>query len=174
MTPFSRPFVLALVVCVLCAPALSWAGQEKAPQKILVFDFDLIDYADTLNAGPDEAHKKRLRLVADVLRQELEGSPRFEVVDIDLARDMLEEMGTPPNCSGCELEIAQELGADLVGIGVVSRTSSLILDISFYILDAMTGKTMWIKVVGIRGDTDNTYSRGIKYMVRNYLLNKDK
>ncbi|MBT4768998.1 MAG: DUF3280 domain-containing protein [Rhodospirillaceae bacterium] len=170
MSPFPRLFILALLISIFYTPTPSWAAEEKAPQKILIFDFDLIDYADTLNAGPDAAHKKRMALTAEVLRQEIRNSTRFEIVDIDLASDMLEEMGLPPNCNGCELKIARELDADLVGIGVVSRTSGLILDISFYILDAVTGETMWVKVVGIRGDDDNSWTRGVKYMARNYLL----
>ena len=45
MSPFPRLFILALLISIFYTPTPSWAAEEKAPQKILIFDFDLIDYA---------------------------------------------------------------------------------------------------------------------------------
>jgi hypothetical protein len=48
--------------------------------------------------------------------------------------------------------------------------SNLILNINLYIEDVRTGKPSFVKSVDIRGNTDESWRRGLDYMLRNYLL----
>jgi hypothetical protein len=46
----------------------------------------------------------------------------------------------------------------------------LILNINVYIEDAGSGKMVFVKSVDIRGNTDESWRRGLDYLLRNYLL----
>jgi len=48
--------------------------------------------------------------------------------------------------------------------------SNLILNINFYMENARTGKPEFVKSVDIRGNTDETWRRGLDYMLRYYLF----
>jgi len=48
--------------------------------------------------------------------------------------------------------------------------SDLILNINVYIEDARLKKMEFVKCVDIRGNTDESWQRGLDYMLRHYLL----
>jgi hypothetical protein len=48
--------------------------------------------------------------------------------------------------------------------------SNLILNINVYIEDARQKKMEFVKSVDIRGNTDESWQRGLDYMLRHYLL----
>ncbi|HZZ25019.1 MAG TPA: DUF3280 domain-containing protein [Roseiarcus sp.] len=73
-------------------------------------------------------------------------------------------------CGGCEFGYGKELGADTVAWIVVQKVSDLILNINVYMADVGTGKLAFVHSVDIRGDTDESWTRGITYLVKNYLL----
>ena len=53
---------------------------------------------------------------------------------------------------------------------VVQKVSDLILNINVYMADVATGKLAFVHSVDIRGDTDESWTRGLTYLVKNYLL----
>ena len=69
-------------------------------------------------------------------------------------------------CNGCELDIARALRADRVLVGWVQKVSNLILNINVRIEDAATGQVLLLQSVDLRGNTDETWRRGIAYLVR--------
>jgi hypothetical protein len=62
------------------------------------------------------------------------------------------------------------LGAQLVVIPWVQKVSNLILNINVTILDAATGRVVAGGSVDIRGNTDESWSRGLSYLARERLL----
>jgi len=52
----------------------------------------------------------------------------------------------------------------------VQKVSNLILNINVYIEDAQSGRMEFIRSVDIRGNTDESWRRGLDYLLRNYLL----
>ena len=48
--------------------------------------------------------------------------------------------------------------------------SKLILNINLYMEDERLGKLQFVKSVDIRGNTDESWRRGLDYMLRNYLF----
>jgi hypothetical protein len=120
-------------------------------------------------SAPEEV--KRIRLLDDILRQKLTASSRFEIVDIP--PDMSKEIASGPNisnCNGCQREFALRVGANWAAWGTVQKVSNLILNINVYMEDAESGKMKFARSVDIRGNTDESWRRGLDYLLRNYLL----
>ena len=74
------------------------------------------------------------------------------------------------DCNGCERSYAQKADADWAAWGTVQKVSNLILNINLYLEDAQTGKLEFVKSVDIRGNTDESWRRGLDYMLRHYLF----
>ena len=72
------------------------------------------------------------------------------------------------NCN----EFALKAGADLAAWGTVQKVSNLILNINVYLEDAHTKKMLFVKSVDIRGNRDESWQRGLDYLLQHYLLNK--
>jgi len=73
-------------------------------------------------------------------------------------------------CNGCQIGWGREAGADLVMWGTVQKVSNLILNINVYLDDVKSGRKYLGTSVDIRGNTDESWSRGIRYLVENNLL----
>jgi hypothetical protein len=52
----------------------------------------------------------------------------------------------------------------------VEKVSTLILTISLFERDVASGKLVQVAIAQIRGNTDQSWSRGVKWLVRNRLL----
>ena len=73
-------------------------------------------------------------------------------------------------CGGCDIRLAEELGADLAMTGVVQKVSNLILNINIFLRDVHTGKLVAAASTDMRGNTDESWTRATSYLVRNRLL----
>jgi hypothetical protein len=114
---------------------------------------------------------ERIRLLDHVMRQKLTASSSFEIVDIP--PDRIKEIAPGPtisNCNGCPRKFAQMVGASWAAWGTVQKVSNLILNINVYMEDAESGKMKFARSVDIRGNTDESWRRGLDYLLRNYLL----
>ena len=52
----------------------------------------------------------------------------------------------------------------------VQKVSNLILNMNLYVADPQTGKQTFMKSVDMRGNTDESWSRAMSYLLRNRLL----
>jgi len=66
--------------------------------------------------------------------------------------------------------LALKLGADLAMTGVVQKVSALILNINIYVRDTQSGQLIASMSVDLRGNTDESWSRAMNYLLRNRLL----
>ncbi len=117
------------------------------------------------------AEERRIRELDELLREKLDASGRFKVVAIP--PDIQQKVAAGPdigNCNGCERDFAKQIDADWVAWGTVQKVSNLILNINLYMEDVQTGKLEFIRSVDIRGNTDETWRRGLDYMLRHYLF----
>ena len=144
-----------VLVTIHVVVGLTSADERK---KVAAFDLELVD---TSGEGNDPAQTK--------LRDLLAASGQYDIVDTAPASDQIEAAGYLSSCNGCEIEIARDLGADLALIGTVRKVSSLILYISLYMTDAHSGESVPMHRVSIRGNTDESWFRGVHYLVRNYF-----
>jgi Protein of unknown function (DUF2380) len=117
------------------------------------------------------AERARLALIASLFKAKLEASGRYTFVSIPA--DAAAKISAGPEvgaCGGCEFGYGKALGADTAAWIVVQKVSDLILNINVYMADVAARKLAFVHSVDIRGDTDESWTRGITYLVKNYLL----
>jgi hypothetical protein len=68
------------------------------------------------------------------------------------------------------VELARRDGAAFSIVGWVQKVSNLILNINLVIRDTATGQRVAAGSVDIRGDTDESWTRGLSYLLRNRIL----
>ena len=68
------------------------------------------------------------------------------------------------------MRLAQRIGAELAITGTVQKVSNLILNMNIYVRKASTGATIAAMSADMRGNTDETWSRTLDWLVRNRLL----
>jgi Protein of unknown function (DUF2380) len=100
----------------------------------------------------------------------LTASGRHRVVDVAPVRAALEAGPELRDCNGCELDYARELGTDYVAVVWVQKVSNLILNINVAIEDVATGRTIARDSVDIRGNTDESWQRGLEYLLEYRIL----
>ena len=156
-------FVVALSLMV------STSAHADAP-RVAVFDFELVDTSLQGEVdGPRTDEQRRLLNTSDQVRKALTESGRFAVLDIAPVNAAAHGSNLQA-CGGCEVQLAERLGADLAITGVVQKVSNLILNINIYLRDARTGQLMTSMSADFRGNTDESWSRAASYLLRNRLL----
>jgi len=157
-----------LLFALPLGPALT--GAQASLPKVAIFDFEMVDTSlDGAANGPNADESARLASMGNELRRRLSQSGRVDVVDIaPLAAEA--RASNLQACGGCDVRFAHELGAKYSVTGWVQKVSNLILNLNLVVRDTESGKTIWAKSVDMRGNTDESWSRALDYMVRNYLL----
>ena len=158
------PFIFTALMLVIVAPV-------RADQpKLAVFDFELIDTSlQGEMSGPRADEHDRLMRAGDQLRKGLSDSGRFQIVDIAPVNTAAHGSNLQA-CGGCDVTLAGELGADLEITGVVQKVSNLILNLSIFLRDVHTENLLMVASVDMRGNTDESWSRAMSWLVRNRLL----
>jgi hypothetical protein len=159
--------IIASYLVTLWALLFVGCGPTVA-QSVAVFDFELIDTSlegAIRGARPDE--QERIARLSDQLRQLLRDSGRFSLVDITpIAREA--QASNLQACGGCDMHLARRIGAELAITGTVQKVSNLILNMN--IRDVSSGATTAAMSADMRGNTDETWSRTLDWLVRNRLL----
>ena len=157
------------VLALLALPGLSPA-RGADPPKLAVFDFEMIDSSlQGQMDGPRADERDRLLRVGDQLRKELGESGKFRIIDIAPVNAAAHRSNLQA-CGGCDVKLAQQLDADLEITGVVQKVSNLILNINVFLRDVRTGRLVAAASVDMRGNTDESWTRAMNYLVRNRLL----
>ena len=122
--------------------------------------------------GPEFAaeHAARLKSESARLRQDLERTGMYRILDNRAAQEMIDTLTSQQaylhDCNGCDLDVGRSLHADLVLVSWVDRVSGLILSLSYEIHEVRTGQIAGRKSFDFRGDNDNAWNHAIDYMVR--------
>ena len=150
-------------------PALAAETNLTASKRAAVMDFELInEMRDYETKDSQAAQQHRLALISDALRAEFDQRGLYRTVDNNAAAKLIADqkaMQDLRNCNGCELDIGRALGADVVILGWVQKVSNLILNVNIEVKDVASGKTLYTKSVDLRSNSDNSWLRGIRYMV---------
>lgn len=156
------------------AALVFWAIAAAAtePAKTAVFDIELIDTSQEAERGVREDQTQRLNLVSDELRKLLVASGQLQLVDLTTRRDEIRQKAPLHKCNGCADDLAKDLGADILVSGIVQKTSNLILSFAVVVKDLRSGKVIRSGQVDIRGNTDENWLRGIRWIVKNRLLSE--
>jgi len=156
---------LALGFAAACAHATA------PPKSLALLDFEVID--ETRAFATEEARRetdRRAALISAELAKELERRGMYRVLDPAPAAKLIERLKASSDlraCNGCELDIAKALGAERVALCWVQKVSNLILNVNIEVRNAASGATLYAKSVDIRGNTDESWLRGVRRLVDN-------
>lgn len=167
----TRTFHSSLVaLALLAAVSVCPAKAETEPMKLAaVMDFELIDDMRAYET-PEvlAAQDRRILLISDALRKDLERRGMYRIADNSTVSTMITDLKlrqTLRNCNGCEIDIGRALASDVVVIGWVQKVSNLILNINIEVRDVGSGEMLYVKSVDLRSNTDRSWLRGIRFMV---------
>ena len=152
---------------VLAVGALFAATAAQAAEKAAVFDFQL---ANLGIVPPTQADKDRLPRLSEMVRKMLADSGRYEIVSTDPVKDEVSKGADLRACGGCAVDYAKKLGAQVAVTGEIQKVSALILNINLYIKEVGNDKPERSYSVDIRGDTDESFDRGVRYIVKHNVL----
>jgi hypothetical protein len=140
-------------------------------QQVAVFNFELIDTSlEGAVRGARADEQERLARISDQLRGLLrEDSCRFSLVDLTPIASEAQASNLQA-CGGCDIRLARRIGAELAITGTVQKVSNLILNMNIYVRDASSGATITAMSADMRGNTDESWSRTLDWLVRNRLL----
>ncbi|MGA3303965.1 MAG: DUF3280 domain-containing protein [Methylovirgula sp.] len=144
---------------------LPFAPAEAAAPKTIVFEF----YFDNTSPEPTtDAETARIKKISDELRTMLAASKQYDVIP-----GTVKPFTSVPDfsqCTGDEVQQAQKAGAQYVACGWVQKVSNLILNLNLIIQDSKTGKAVRGGSVDIRGNTDESWDRGLKYLLDEHVF----
>jgi hypothetical protein len=152
------------------APSAATAAPSEPAKSVAFLNVQFLNDHEDLEPTTD-AERARLALITSLFKAKLEASGRYTFVSIPA--DTAAKIAAGPEvgaCGGCEFGYGKELGADTVAWIVVQKVSDLILNVNVYVADVAAKKMAFVHSVDIRGDTDESWTRGITYLVKNYLL----
>jgi len=162
-------------VCAALAAFIALCGvapgaiAADAPKLVVLGTFFQND-----NAGLEpttDAERARLVRTGEDFAKQLAESGRFRIVSLGPEqRTRIDAGQTPGDCGGCELAYGREAGADIVAWIKVQKVSNLILNMNVYMADVASGRMLLVKSVDLRGNTDESWSRSLAYLVKNLVL----
>lgn len=161
---------LALALSTSLGAGFGAPSAAQAATRVAVFEFELLDTSSEVDIrGPKPEEMRRLDLITGEVRRRLKEAG-YDVLDLSPQQAQITEAAPFRNCNSCELPIAQALGAQIEIIGLVQKVSNLILNINFQLRDVATGEVLRAGSADIRNNTDESWLRGVSYLVRNRLL----
>ncbi len=152
------------VLVTMLAASLQTARADKL--RAAIFPFELYDTSlQGAMQGPRQDEQARLRRLDTQLADLLETSGKYEVISVPNTTPQ-----TLRTCDGCEIDLARAAGAQVSVVGWVQKVSDLILNINIVMRSVVTAKVVHAGSVDIRGNTDESWSRGLAYLVRYRIL----
>jgi len=144
------------------------AAAPPSPGTAMFFGLHFIDTSTegAIN-GVREDETARLKLMEAQLRGDLTARG-FTLMDPPA--DEVASVKNPTHCNGCDTRMAEAAGADYAISGEVQKVSNLILSMNLYVRDAETGRGVAAGAVDIRGNTDESWSRGYRYLLKNLIF----
>ncbi|MFD1282699.1 DUF2380 domain-containing protein [Methylobacterium goesingense] len=168
-----RPILLLAALAGFAAPAPAWAQPVPGPDLVVL----PIRLLDTSGEPRDQsaAHAERLAAMARDLAKRLGDmsrlgdasrlgeARRFGVVEMSaetLAR------ACPETDAACILAQARATGARLAFVGVVHKSSTLIMQMFARVVDTVSGETRIARELNFRGDNDASWQRMTAFLAR--------
>ena len=153
------PWIGAALGVLLAAPAPAYADEARAvPVAVLP-----IKLLDTSGEPTDQTaeHAGRLLRMGEDLSADLTRTGAYRAVYWPAARLA---RSCPAETAACLLQAAREQEADLVFIGVVHKSSTLILQLWARLVDVRSGRDVFLRDLNFRGDTDEAWQRARAFL----------
>jgi hypothetical protein len=167
-----RKLLWALMAAAFLLPPLMAARADAdAPRHSLAFLGVRIQNDNEGFEPTTDAERKRMTAIGEQFTAALAASGGYQINPMtDDVRGQIARGQQLGHCGGCEADYGKTLKADQVAWIVVQKVSNLILNMNVYIADTATDKYTFIKSVDIRGNTDESWSRSLKYLLDNYFF----
>ena len=172
---FLRPLVCFFLLCLIALPV---SASDKP--KIAVFQCELFDTFGGRDPYTLAEQKRRLTLVTQTIIDDIERRNVYTVVDTSRAH----ELDSPHarfaakslfrECSGCEAEVAAQLGADLSMKCLIHKINNLIINITYYIRDTKTKNLLAQYTAATGGNTDQIWTRSALWLLKNRVFEDPK
>lgn len=159
---------LILALLLTSAPAL--AQEDPTGPTAAFFGIHFIDTSTEGEVnGPRADEAARVEMLDAYIAEGLTNGG-LVLVDMAPAAEQLASVKNPAHCNGCDVKIARELGAAYSVVAEVQKVSNLILAVNIYVRDAETGAQLRGQAVDIRGNTDDSWQRGARYILKNNIF----
>lgn len=162
----AKSILIPALLAALSLGSARTAAAEEA-QSAALFDAVFVN-ASPQPTSPEET--ARIQHLTEALKTALEKSGRYRIVDIAPLKSQIDSVKDIHDCNGCEIELAQKAGAQVAIVAWAQKISNLILNLNIRIVDVATGKTLKGGSVDIRGNTDQSWDRGLKYLLEERVL----
>lgn len=160
---------MRLILLILLVTTTS----AQAEEKVAYFGMFLLDTSlQTTELGRDPAELARLEML-NVMVAKRFAKQVYTLVDLEPAATDVERYVNLAKCYGCDVRIAQKLGAQYSLVGEVQKTSNMIIAMNLQLRSADTGELVKGGGVDIRGNTDDTWNRGMRYILNNRIFAKE-
>ena len=132
-----------------------------------------ITFIDTSTEGayhgerPDEV--ARVKMLEDYVAEQFT-ERGFTLVDLGPVEADINRVASVADCNFCDVIMARNLGAYYSVVGEVQKVSNLILSMNLIVRDAEEGQHVRGMSVDIRGNTDNSWRRGMRYILKNNIF----
>lgn len=166
------------IAAALCAVLAGFIAVSAGPSLARAAEPPTLAYLGTFLQNDNEgleptthAERARLARTGEEFTQQLSQSGQFRIVPVSGAEQARIASGqTPGACGGCEVDYGKAAGAEIVAWIRVQKVSNLILNMNVYVVDVASGRALLTKSVDLRGNTDDSWARSLKYLVKNRVL----
>jgi hypothetical protein len=167
--------LLAAGACVALLLGSASAIPVDRPLKLAVFDLELDDFsAGGPIAGESPEETERLRRMTRLARELLASSGLFEIVGVEGVTEPRVAAHWLRKCNGCDAEAARSVGAEFSFVGFFRKVSVMEQCLEFRIRDAQTGDLVHISQTDLRGETDQSWSRALTWLIRHRLVEPER
>lgn len=151
------------------------AREQPRPIRLALFDLELDDFsAGGPLAGESAAETARLQRMTALARELLSRSGLFEIVSGGAATNPMVPAHWLRKCNGCDADAARELGAEMAFVGFYRKISVMEQYLELRIRDARTGALVHVSQTDLRGETDESWSRALKFLIRYELVEPER
>jgi hypothetical protein len=161
------PGIIGMILVLAIPQAI--AGEKL---RVLVLDTELIDEMKQNPNEPDKpANLLRVERMGDQIRHGLNSSDYYEVIDIELAHDAIEEYRSGRylhTCTNCMIRIGAAVDADLVVASWTQVVSSLIQNQNMVFYDVEKGDAVMTAFTDSRSNSDPAWRTATRALLERF------
>ncbi len=158
------------LLCLLAGAAVAGSVSASNPVNVAFLGIEFINDNEGFEPTSD-AERARLKNVEDIFTTRLGASGQYSFVPVSAElRAQVAKGQAIGECGGCGIEFGKQLKAERVAWIRVQKVSNLILNMNVYMADVATAKMTFVRSVDMRGNADETWTRSINWLIKNYIL----
>lgn len=168
-----------LIACGLVALDASAAPvQAETVRKTVLLPFDLVlqKKEEDFYIGaskPSPAEQSRLKAINDELAKILSEDGVHQLIDITPFAQEIAAAAPFVDCNGCEVDLAKKFNGEVLYTGLVDKASETLLNMRIMEIDVASGQLKRAGNVVIQGNTDESWLRGVRWLMKNKLPAKE-